>query len=57
MAAQKHTVTIRMGAAHWDVTVKGAGQFNLRTMDRSERAKFHGAFMGAVRKIIRGGAR
>jgi len=55
MAAQKHIVTIRMGAAHWDVTVKGAGRFNLRTMDRTERSKFHGAFMGSVRKIINQG--
>jgi hypothetical protein len=36
------SVTIRMGAAHWDVTVGGANggdplNFDLRSMDRKDR--------------------
>jgi hypothetical protein len=49
----KHT-TIRMGAAHWDVTLptsEGGLHFNLRAMTRDERRKFHAAFMAAYRKV------
>lgn len=58
MAAKNHTVTIRMGAAHWDVTVESAGSsttFDLRKMDRHQRGKFHGQFMAAFRKMQRRG--
>lgn len=48
-----HTVTIRMGAAHWDVTVDGVGTFDLRKMDRTQRGQFHGTFMASIRKVIR----
>jgi hypothetical protein len=52
--ASKHSVTIRMGAAHWDVTLSGSPHngpdFNLRKMDRNQRGKFHGHFMAAFRR-------
>jgi len=52
--SRKTSVTVRMGAAHWDVTIPTpAGDtvsFDLRTMDRNERGKFHGQFMAAFRR-------
>jgi len=55
MAAHSPSVTIRMGATHWDVAIKGAGLFNLRSMTREQRGRFHGQFMAAVRKQMRQG--
>lgn len=53
----EHSVTIRLGAAHWDVTIHdpelGPQTFNLRAMDRHQRGKFHGLFMSATRKKMR----
>lgn len=44
-----------MGAANWDVSIPHEGghrtEFNLRTMTRDERRKFHAAFMNAYRTI------
>lgn len=59
MAVRKNSVTIRMGAAHWDVTVHGPDKdivFDLRKMDRKSRGKFYGTFMSSVRKALRQGA-
>lgn len=53
-----HSVTIRMGAAHWDATVQAGGQpvnFNFRKMTRDERRKWYGVFMASVRKSLRRG--
>jgi hypothetical protein len=51
---KNHSVVIRMGAAHWDVTLVSTGtRFNLRTMSRDQRGKFHGAFMSSIRKDFR----
>lgn len=47
------TVTIRMGAARWDVSIQDVGTFDLRSMSRTERGQFHGRFMSAVRKSMR----
>lgn len=61
---QHHSLTIRMGAAHWDATINtGNGKpvvFNFRDMDTTARKKWYGAFMSSVRKMYRparGGAR
>jgi len=53
--AFKHSATIRMGAAYWDVTLGRSPRlngpdFDLRTMDRNSRGKFHGQFMAAFRR-------
>lgn len=49
-----HSVVIRMGAAHWDVTLVETGtRFDLRKMDRTQRGQFHGAFMSSIRKDFR----
>lgn len=48
----KHTVTIRMGAAHWDATIAHNDtklHFNLRQMAKRERSDFHREFMNAFR--------
>ena len=54
---KRGNVTVRMGAAHWDVTIKDATygdlHFNLRKMDRHQRGRFHGTFMSSVRKSFR----
>lgn len=48
-----HNITIRMGAAHWDCTVKGSDgkliHFNLRKMERKGRSDFHRELMNAYR--------
>lgn len=46
------SITIRMGASHWDVIVpteKGPVQFNLRDMTKDQRRQFHSEFMAAYR--------
>lgn len=54
---KKSATIIRMGAAHWDVSMPneegehGSLYFNLRTMTRDERRKFHAGFMGAYRIV------
>lgn len=48
------TTTIRMGAAHYDVTVaaeKGPLHFDLRSMNNDERRHFHKTFMEAYREV------
>jgi len=50
----KHSMTIRMGAAHWDATLIGQGVcFDFRDMTTPERKKWYGAFMSSVRKLYR----
>lgn len=50
----KHNVTIRMGAANYDVHVRGADgnmvRFDLRAMEKKARSNFHREFMNAYRK-------
>lgn len=50
----KSNVIIRMGAAAWTVTVRGAdgkpGVFDLRAMDKERRRRFHRTFMQAYRQ-------
>lgn len=62
--AQQHSLTIRMGAAHWDATIydpraRASGyppvNFNFRTMTRDQRRQWYGAFMASVRKMLRQG--
>lgn len=48
------STVIRMGAAHWDITVQTEGgplHFDFRRMSRDERRQFHAAFMGAYRTV------
>ena len=49
----KHSVTIRMGAAHWDAVVNGVS-FDFREMTTDQRKRWYGAFMGSVRRFLRG---
>jgi hypothetical protein len=53
----KYSMTIRMGAAHWDASVHqkngSSALFNFRTMDRDDRRRWYGAFMSSVRKMYR----
>jgi hypothetical protein len=50
----KPNVIIRMGAAHWDATVRGADgkfvTFDFHKMTRRERSDFHREFMNAFRQ-------
>lgn len=50
-----HATIVRMGAANWDVSIpdnEGSTLvFNLRTMTRDERRKFHAHFMNAYRTV------
>lgn len=50
----KNRVTIRMGAAHNDVTVRGPDgtptTFDRNTMSKKENSDFHREFMNAFRK-------
>lgn len=46
-------ITIRMGAAHHDVTfnyAEGPETFNIRAMSSQQRGRFFGEFMAAVRR-------
>lgn len=48
-----HSVVIRLGAAHWDVSMHPAQgdplHFDLRSMTKDERRQFHAQFMAAYR--------
>lgn len=50
---KKPNVIIRMGAANYDVRVRGDDgafvRFDLRTMQKRERSTFHREFMNAFR--------
>jgi hypothetical protein len=49
-------IIIRMGAAHWDMTVPtdhGPVQYNFQKMTKDERRKFHSEFMSAYRSTTR----
>lgn len=50
----KHSVTIRMGAAHNTVTVRSADGtpvvFNRNKMSKKDNSEFHREFMNAFRK-------
>lgn len=50
---KKTNVTIRMGAAYHDVTIKTPGGsvvvFDFRTMSKDEKRVFHREFMNAFR--------
>lgn len=48
----KPSLTIRMGAAHWDATLASGEHFNFRKMDYDARRKWYGAFMGSVRRML-----
>lgn len=50
----KHSLTIRMGAAHWDATLASGENFDFREMTTEQRKKWYGAFMSSVRKLYRG---
>ena len=49
----KNNITIRMGAAHWDVRVRAADgsvvTFDHRTMSKDEKRIFHREFLNAFR--------
>lgn len=50
---QTRTV-IRMGATEWSVTLptkNGPTRFDLRSMAKDDRRKFHSAFMSAYRSV------
>lgn len=50
---RNYSVTIRMGAAHWDANVQGTA-FDFREMKTPERKQWYGAFMSSVRRYLRG---
>lgn len=55
----KHTITMRLGAAHWDaliLTDTGPLHFNIRTMNRQQRGQFFGALRDMADRAY-GGAR
>lgn len=48
------SVTIRMGAAHWDAHVHGTNVdavFDFRKMTRDDRRRWYRAFMDSVRAV------
>lgn len=51
---KSHNVIIRLGAANYDVRVRGADgefvRFDLRAMDKKQRSNFHREFMNAYRQ-------
>jgi len=49
----KHSMTIRMGASHWDATLTDGTCFDFRQMDTAARKRWYGAFMSSVRKVYR----
>jgi hypothetical protein len=52
----RNSVTIRMGAPYWDVTIRtrdGIKTYDLRTMDKAQRSVFHREFMNAFRKTTK----
>jgi hypothetical protein len=50
----KANVIVRLGAANYDVRVRGADgalvRFDLRAMDKNQRRNFHREFMNAYRQ-------
>jgi hypothetical protein len=50
----QHTMTIRLGAAHWDATVCNGAHFDFRKMTGAERKEWYGRFMAACRRIYGG---
>lgn len=56
---KKHSVVIRMGAAHWDATIitpNGTAHFDFRRMTRDQKREWYGKFMGSVRRMMRADA-
>lgn len=52
-----HSLTIRMGAAHWDATLHTTEPptiFNFRQMNTDQRKHWYGAFMDSIRKVYSG---
>ncbi len=50
-----HSMTIRLGASHWDATVHSAGgdtTFDFRTMTKDQRRQWYAAFMSSVRTML-----
>lgn len=50
-----YSTIIRMGAAHWDVSIATSDtevmNFDMRKMNRDEKRQFHAAFMHSYRTI------
>lgn len=49
------SLTIRMGAAHWDATLPDGTRFDFRTMTSAQRREWYGVFMSAVRSALGSG--
>jgi hypothetical protein len=55
---KRYSMTIRMGAAHWDATIHNPHTvFDFRDMERKDRSRWYGTFMASVRKMLRQGKR
>lgn len=53
----KHTITIRLGAAHWDATIATADgplHFNIRAMTREQKGKFFAALRDMAQQAYGG---
>lgn len=50
------SITIRMGAAHWDATLATGEHFDFRKMKTPGRKQWYGAFMDSVRAVMGRGA-
>jgi hypothetical protein len=46
-----HSITIRMGASHWDATIHPDTRFDFRTMTTDQRKAWYRAFMDSVRTM------
>lgn len=49
-----HSVTIHIGAARWGATVEtndGPVHYDFSKMNRDQRNKWYGTFMGTVRRV------
>lgn len=51
MPHSKPSLTIRMGAAHWDATLPDGTTFDFVTMTRDQRRAWYGTFMATCRRI------
>lgn len=53
----KHSICIRMGAAHWDATILGPKpvRFDFRKMPYAHKRRWYEEFMAAVRRTMRRG--
>lgn len=50
------SMTIRMGAAHWDATIHATNtRFNFREMNTDQRKRWYRAFMDSVRTLYGNG--